>query len=76
MSIATEITRLENAKSDISSSIEAKGVAVPEGTTLDEMPALIDAIGMINVTPDRVLVSESDGRKPVASEVTSTELNY
>ena len=76
MSIATEITRLENAKSDISSSIEAKGVAVPEGTTLDEMPALIGAIGMINVTPDRVLVSDSDGRKPAASEVTSTELNY
>lgn len=76
MSIATEITRLENAKSDISSSIEAKGVAVPEGTTLDEMPALIDKIGMLDVTPDRVLVSDSDGRKPVASEVTSTELNY
>lgn len=76
MSIATEITRLENAKSDISSSIEAKGVTVPEGTTLDGMAALIDDIGMIDVTPDRVLVSDSNGSKPVASEVTSTELSY
>lgn len=76
MSIATEITRLENAKSDISSSISAKGVDVPEGTTLDGMAALIDDIGMIDVTPDRVLVSDSNGSKPVASEVTSTELSY
>ena len=76
MSISTEITRLENAKSDISSSIEAKGVTVPEGTTLDGMAALIDDIGMIDVTPDRVLVSDSNGSKPVASEVTSTELSY
>ena len=35
MSIATEITRLQTAKSDIKSAIEAKGVTVPSSATID-----------------------------------------
>ena len=44
MSIASEITRLQNAKADIKSSIEEKGVTVPSTATLDEYPELIDSI--------------------------------
>ena len=44
MSIATEITRLQNAKASIKASIENKGVTVPSATKLDGYPALIDSI--------------------------------
>ncbi len=44
MSIASEITRLQNAKSSIKTSIESKGVTVPSATKLDGYAALIDTI--------------------------------
>jgi len=44
MSIQTEITRLESAKADIANAITAKGVTVPDGTSLDGMAALIAQI--------------------------------
>lgn len=44
MSIATEITRLQNAKASIKTSIENKGVEVPSATTLDGYSSLIDSI--------------------------------
>ncbi len=45
MSIANELNRITSAKGDIVAAIEAKGVEVPEGTTLDAMSELIDLIG-------------------------------
>lgn len=44
MSIASEITRLQGAKADIKSSIEAKGVSVPSSATLDDYSDYIDSI--------------------------------
>ena len=44
MSIQTELTRITNAKSAIKAAIEGKGVTVPDGTMLDGMAALIEAI--------------------------------
>ena len=44
MSIQTELTRLTNAKAAIQAAIEGKGVTVPNGTLLDGMAALIEAI--------------------------------
>ena len=44
MSIQTELTRLTNAKTAIKTAIEGKGVAVPDGTLLDGMAALIDRV--------------------------------
>lgn len=44
MSIASELTRLQNAKNAITSAITAKGVTVPSGTKLDGMAALIGQI--------------------------------
>ena len=44
MSVKTEIERLEGAKNALAASIEGKGVAVPTGTKIDEMAALVDQI--------------------------------
>lgn len=44
MAISDEITRLQNAKSQIKTAIENKGVTVPEGTTLDGYSPLINEI--------------------------------
>lgn len=44
MSIATQISRLQDAKAALKSSIEAKGVTVASDATLDAYPALVDSI--------------------------------
>lgn len=44
MSIASEITRLQTAKSDLKTAIEDKGVTVPTAATLDDYADLVDAI--------------------------------
>lgn len=44
MSIASEITRIQDAKSDIADAIEAKGVTVPASTKIDGYAALVAAI--------------------------------
>lgn len=44
MSIASEITRLQGAKADIKSAIEAKGVTVPSNAKLDDYDTYIDEI--------------------------------
>lgn len=44
MSIASELNRLLQAKSDLATSIAAKGVTVPSATTIDGYAALVDQI--------------------------------
>ena len=44
MSVQSEITRLENAKTAIKAAIEGKGVTVPDATLLDGMASLIESI--------------------------------
>ena len=44
MSIASEITRLQQAKADIKTAIENKGVTVPSDATLDDYADLVDSI--------------------------------
>lgn len=44
MSVMSEIERLEGAKIALATSIEGKGVAVPAGTKIDGMAALVDQI--------------------------------
>lgn len=44
MSVQTEITRIESAKTAIATAIAGKGVTVPDGTLLDGMAALIESI--------------------------------
>lgn len=57
MSITSEITRLQNAKADIKTAIEAKGVEIPNTVKLDEYDTYIEEIptgitptGTINIT--------------------------
>ena len=44
MSIASEITRLQNAKANIKTAIEAKGVEIPSNATLDEYSDYVEEI--------------------------------
>lgn len=44
MSVQSEITRIESAKTAIATAIEGKGVTVPEGTKLDGLAALVESI--------------------------------
>ena len=44
MSVQSEITRLANAKTALATAIQGKGVAVPEGTKLDGLAALVESI--------------------------------
>ena len=44
MSIATEITRLQTAKSDLKTAIEGKGVTVPSATKIDGYADLVESI--------------------------------
>lgn len=44
MSVSSEVARLRSAKSGLVSAIEERGVAVPAGATLDELPALVRQI--------------------------------
>lgn len=59
MSIATEISRLQEAKADLATAIAAKGVTVPASAKLDDYADLVSAIsggggitptGTINIT--------------------------
>lgn len=67
MSIADQITRLQNAKANIKTSIENKGVAVSDNATLDSYPSLIDSIevgeggGSAYVNPDFYEVRTQNG---------------
>lgn len=56
MSISSEITRLQNAKASIKTSIENKGVTVPSATKLDGYSTLIDSIqtGGVGWTTDGI----------------------
>lgn len=59
MSVSSEITRLENAKTAIKTAIKGKGVAVPDETKVDGLATLIDDIysGAYNI----VSTANSDG---------------
>ena len=66
MSIATEITRLQNAKASIKSSIENKGVTVPSATKLDGYSTLIDSI-QTGITPTGTISITSNGTVDVTN---------
>lgn len=66
MSIATEITRLQNAKASIKTSIENKGVTVPSVTKLDGYSALIDSI-QTGITPTGTISITTNGTVDVTN---------
>lgn len=44
MSIADDLTRIQGAKADLKTAIEAKGVTVPSSALIDDYPDYVDAI--------------------------------
>ena len=44
MSVATELTRIQTAKSNIKAAIEAKGVSIPSTATIDTYPTYVQEI--------------------------------
>lgn len=76
MSIATEITRLQGAKADLKTSIEAKGVTVPSATLISGYAALVDQISCGGGLPDSDgivgLVIANDDMTDSAESITLT----
>ena len=59
MSVSSEITRLENAKTAIKTAIKGKGVAVPDETKVDGLATLIDDIFSPEVQEKSVVPSKT-----------------
>ena len=80
MSIASELSRLLQAKSDLATSIENKGVTVPASATLDDYPALVDSIsGGVTPVPYDSLVSylQGDGTAYIDTGIkASSNINF
>lgn len=79
MSIATEITRLQTAKSNLKTSIENKGVTVPASTLISGYASLVDQIitgGTPNIQPLSITTNGTytatgsiDGYSPITVSV-------
>ena len=63
MSIATEISRIQSAKADIKTAIEAKGVTVPSSATIDTYDDYVSQI------------SGGGGGIPMPSNLSAATLN-
>ena len=72
MSIQSEITRIESAKTAIATAIEGKGVTVPEGTKLDGMAPLIETIeaGGSTISGKKIISGEITFSETPTSEIT------
>lgn len=57
MSIATEITRLQTAKANLKTSLEAKGATVSPDATLDSYPTILDDVPVALLQDKEVSVS-------------------
>lgn len=69
MSVQSEITRIESAKTAIATAIEGKGVTVPDGTKLDGLAALVESIEAGGGVPGYQIVC---GTYTPSEDVTST----
>ena len=76
MSVQTEITRIESAKTAIATAIEGKGVTVPDGTLLDGIAPLIESIeagGGVELQYNRLYSAATGTFTP--AERTAVEVN-
>lgn len=66
MSIASEISRIQGAKADLKTSIEAKGVTVPSSALIDTYSGYVDQIsgggGGVETYDDDVIFIDFDGK--------------
>ena len=80
MSISTEITRLQQAKADLRTAIQAKGVSVPAGATLDAYGGYVAAIpsgggAVLTPTAGDYPVVGNGGLRGGGSNLTSTGIS-
>lgn len=59
MSVASEITRISGAKTDIITSITNKGVTVPSGTLISGLSSFIDSIATVTSITTRAITASS-----------------
>lgn len=88
MSVQTEITRIEGAKTAIATAIAGKGVTVPDATLLDGMAALIESIeaggGDFSALPQKIdtvlsgsVTPASDAERLIINDFgNNTSINY
>ena len=82
MSIASEITRLQTAKADLKTAIEAKGVTVPSATTLDGYSTLVGQIAtgaplkLYAIRPDAELIQTYSYDKLINEDESVTIPSY
>lgn len=74
MSIATEISRLQTAKADIKTAIEAKGVTVPSNATLDSYDTYISQIQTGGGTGGGTNYLEQYVNRSLSGNITSAQL--
>lgn len=67
MSIATEISRLQEAKADLATAIAAKGVTVPASAKLDDYADLVSAISGGGITPTGTINITENGTVDVTN---------
>lgn len=73
MSIASELNRLLQAKADLKTAIEAKGVSVPAATTLDGYAALV---GQIQTGPVLPYDAEIEWIESTGTQFINTGISY
>lgn len=74
MSVQTEIHRLQAAKEELKSAIEAKGVTVPDGTTLDGYG---DLVGQISTGDMKKAIYDPQGKsRDIFAEVAANAPLY
>lgn len=76
MSIASEITRLQGAKADLKTSIEAKGVTVPSATLISGYSSLVDQIVAGGLPDSDGLVNLSIATGDMTDSAESITLTY
>lgn len=80
MTIASEITRLQGAKANLKTSIEAKGVTVPSSATIDTYSGYVDQIqtssSIVNGVIESYLASTSTVAADTFVEFVSSSIDY
>lgn len=76
MSVATQITRIQGAKADLKTAIEAKGVTVPSATLISGYAALVDQISGGGVPDSDGLVDLSIATGDMSASASTLTLTY
>ena len=73
MSVKTELTRLEQAKSSLKTSIENKGTTIPSDTKLDRYPDYVDSLNVLEFV--KVVNATESGTSQYGFVIITEDLN-